>query len=218
MTAMTGFELGSPALGNYDLSWVLNHKDEDPERVLVVDVGGGKGQALRTMFEKVPGLEKGRCVLEDLEEVLEAGKGVREEMGLAEVKTQGFDMFAGQPVKGGYPLIPRLLPSPGEVLTTPHRRTRLLHAPLPARLQRQRVRDHPGPFGGRHGARQPAADCRAAAVVERGRDLDEPGHDRPRHDVRLWQGAHARRLPRPGREGGTQGDVCLACVWEERDY
>ena len=119
MTAMTGFSAGSPPLGTYDLSWVLQHTgaDSDPERALVVDAGGGKGQALLAMFEAVPDLPRSRCVLEDLPEVLDAAKKEGVNPALEGVQLVPFDLHAGQPVKGASPTF--ILPSPDTWLTPP---------------------------------------------------------------------------------------------------
>ncbi|KAK3897129.1 hypothetical protein C8A05DRAFT_20041, partial [Staphylotrichum tortipilum] len=100
MAAMGAFEAELPALaGGYDLSWAVEQAAREKGRVLVVDVGGGKGQALVSIFRDVPALPKERCVLQDLPEVVEAAKkeGKKELEG---VRMQEVDMHTGQPEKG----------------------------------------------------------------------------------------------------------------------
>jgi hypothetical protein len=98
--AMGSVEEMLPALGLYDLSWVVQEAAKAEDRPLVVDVGGGRGQALKGMFAATPGLPRNRCVLEDLPEVVEAVR--KEDAEMAEVKMVGIDFFKEQPVKGKY--------------------------------------------------------------------------------------------------------------------
>ena len=106
MLAMGAAEAQMPPLGPYDLSWVVERAraTENEERAVIVDVGGGKGQALKGMLAVTEGLRelRGRCVLEDLEEVVEAmreGEGGGELEG---VKLVGMDFHKEQPVKGQF--------------------------------------------------------------------------------------------------------------------
>ncbi|SPO02082.1 uncharacterized protein DNG_04755 [Cephalotrichum gorgonifer] len=98
MLSMAAVEEHMPALGGYDLSWAVKEDSESAERVLVVDVGGGKGQALKGIFKATPGLPRNRCVLEDLPEVIEAAR--RDESELADVRMVAMDFHDEQPVKG----------------------------------------------------------------------------------------------------------------------
>jgi hypothetical protein len=66
-------------------------KNDDPERVLFVDVGGSMGHQVRRFAETYPEL-KGKLVLEDLPPVVEAAKDVPE--SIAKV---GHDFFTPQP-------------------------------------------------------------------------------------------------------------------------
>jgi hypothetical protein len=105
MLAMAAVEEQMPALGgDYDLGWVVEEASKsaaDPDRVLVVDVGGGKGQALKGILKATPGLPPSRCVLEDLPEVVEAAG--RDDAELAGVQMVAVDFFKEQPVKGKSP-------------------------------------------------------------------------------------------------------------------
>ncbi|KAK4239080.1 O-methyltransferase-domain-containing protein [Achaetomium macrosporum] len=98
MLAMAAVEEQMPALGSYDLSWAVEEARKSADRVLVVDVGGGKGQALKGIFQATPGLPRHRCVLEDLPEVVETAG--RDDAELADVQMVAVDFFKEQPVKG----------------------------------------------------------------------------------------------------------------------
>lgn len=67
-------------------------------RALVVDVGGGEGQALKVILRDTPGLPRNRCVLEDLPEIIEENKQ-QNELDLASVQMVGMDFHSEQPVK-----------------------------------------------------------------------------------------------------------------------
>jgi hypothetical protein len=98
MLAMAAAEEQMPPLGVYDLSWAVEEAGKSEDRVLVVDVGGGRGQALKGILKITPGLLKHRCVLEDLPEVIEAAR--RDDAALADVQMMAMDFFKEQPVKG----------------------------------------------------------------------------------------------------------------------
>jgi hypothetical protein len=100
MIAMAGIEELMPPLGAYDLSWAVEEGTKSDDRALVVDVGGGRGQALKGIFKATPGLPQHRCVLEDLPEVVEAAR--RDDPELAEVRMVAMDFFKEQPVKGKF--------------------------------------------------------------------------------------------------------------------
>lgn len=102
MTAMSAFEHNVPALGSYDLRWVLTHADNGTNRILLIDIGGGKGQALISMFNSHPDLPRRQCMLQDLPEVLEAARRDNAEE-LRDVQTLAVDFHREQPVKGRYP-------------------------------------------------------------------------------------------------------------------
>ncbi|XWX01494.1 hypothetical protein V2A60_009522 [Cordyceps javanica] len=52
-------------VGYYDFSWIASYAKKDPKRVLLVDVGGGKGQALKAIIQENPNIPPQRCVLQD---------------------------------------------------------------------------------------------------------------------------------------------------------
>jgi len=96
--AMAAIEDFMPPLGVYDLSWAVEEVSKSESRALVVDVGGGRGQALKGILNVTPGLPRHRCVLEDLPEVVEANR--KDDSELADVKMVGMDFHKEQPIKG----------------------------------------------------------------------------------------------------------------------
>ncbi|ETN38171.1 uncharacterized protein HMPREF1541_06202 [Cyphellophora europaea CBS 101466] len=59
-----------PVTGMYDFGWIA--KAEGPEdRPLIVDVGGGKGQALKRIMAAFPEIPSKRMVLQDREDVIQ---------------------------------------------------------------------------------------------------------------------------------------------------
>lgn len=93
--------IGIPVSGIYDFSWVVAEAGKHPnsDRAVLVDVGGGKGHAIKAIREEFPGLPVQRCVLEDLHETIEAGKAFAEPE-LAEVQRVAVDFHKSQPVIG----------------------------------------------------------------------------------------------------------------------
>ncbi|KAG8162552.1 hypothetical protein KVR01_008317 [Diaporthe batatas] len=100
--------------GIYDFSWLVSAvraEDEEPARAtpdsehearaVLVDVGGGKGGAVRAIHREFPGLPIRRFVLEDTPEMLEAGR-LLDEPELAGVRRVALDFHRDQPVKGAY--------------------------------------------------------------------------------------------------------------------
>lgn len=104
MMTMTVMEAWAPARNPYDFSWVAQHPAAaatEEERVLLVDVGGGRGHALGRILRENPGIEGRRCLLEDLKEVVGEVERERGE-GLEGVRMVGMDFHAEQPVKSRY--------------------------------------------------------------------------------------------------------------------
>jgi hypothetical protein len=87
----------------YEFSWITKDVyDSDKQaggdqRVILVDVGGGKGQILRSILEENTHIPPNRCVLEDQSDqaVHADATGV-----LSTVKRQVASFFQEQPVKG----------------------------------------------------------------------------------------------------------------------
>jgi hypothetical protein len=68
----------------------------DPDEVLIVDIGGGKGQALQAIHDTFPDL-RGRMILQDLPEVIEDARVPGTLM--PRIETMASDFFKPQPVK-----------------------------------------------------------------------------------------------------------------------
>lgn len=102
--------------GAYDFSWLVAALEAEAEaqaqaqpgpspsdnsRAVLVDVGGGKGGAIRAIRGEFPALPAHRCVLEDRPETLEAGEALGEPE-LAGVRRIALDFHKDQPVKGAF--------------------------------------------------------------------------------------------------------------------
>lgn len=91
-----------PVTGMYDYSWIADHaKNGDPSRTLIVDVGSGKGQALKRIMESCPEIPASRLVMQDRPIVIEEAENTKDEM-LLDVKKMPHDFFKEQPVKGAH--------------------------------------------------------------------------------------------------------------------
>jgi hypothetical protein len=66
----------------------------DDDTVLLVDIGGGNGQAT-TVIRELCAATKGKMILQDQPHVLEAI-----DISLPGIELMGYDFFAPQPVKG----------------------------------------------------------------------------------------------------------------------
>ncbi len=99
MLAMAAIDEHLPALGAYDLGWVVREGTRRPDQTLMVDVGGGSGQTLKNILKATEGLDPKRCVLEDLPEVVAAVEA-RGDEELEGVRLVGMDFFKEQPMKG----------------------------------------------------------------------------------------------------------------------
>lgn len=89
-----------PVTGMYDFSWIAAHAERGPaERPLIVDVGGGKGQALKRIMAAYPKIPASRLVLQDREDVIAEAETLNEPE-LHGVKKMAHNFFHKQPVKG----------------------------------------------------------------------------------------------------------------------
>lgn len=105
-----------PITGMYDFSWIGEYaanggddvdrsedKDKAKDRTLLVDVGGGMGQALRAILAENPTIPPRRCALQDRPEtIVEVKKEA--DPALAEVQKFGASFHGEEPVKGQYPV------------------------------------------------------------------------------------------------------------------
>lgn len=88
-----------PITGMYDFSWLAQYAGGD--RPLIVDVGGGKGQALKAFLNETPGLQKGVSVVQDRQEVIDIVKA-EDTHDMKNIQYMVTDFFEPQPVKNAY--------------------------------------------------------------------------------------------------------------------
>jgi hypothetical protein len=101
LRAMGPIEAKMPIAGIYDFSWVVEKAKEDPssERLLFVDVGAGRGQAVKAIHKEFPELPLNRCMIQDRPEVIDAVKAL-DDPDSREVQKLVIDFHKEQPVKG----------------------------------------------------------------------------------------------------------------------
>jgi len=92
---MAAMEKNMPISGMFPFGEMKEAVEREPERVFVVDVAGGRGQALLKLREEIPGVFGGRLVLQDLPVVVD-GLGDGELEG---IERMGYDIFGEQPVR-----------------------------------------------------------------------------------------------------------------------
>jgi hypothetical protein len=99
--AMVMATIAMPATGMYDFKWVgeFAQKEEAKERPLIVDVGGGKGQALKAIFAENPEIPPARCVLFDRPDTIKEVKEEDDELIRPVQKVEG-SFLESQPIKG----------------------------------------------------------------------------------------------------------------------
>jgi len=91
----------SPAVtaGMHDFSWLVKKAEQEPERTVFVDVGGGLGQSILTIHHEFPGIPLDRCILEDRPEIIQAVEAAGDPK-MAEVQKVVVDFYVEQPIKG----------------------------------------------------------------------------------------------------------------------
>ena len=100
--------------GSFPYCNVMGEEEIMDTDVMIVDVGGGKGQALRAIKQVFPNL-KGRMILQDKPEVIEDAKA----SGLPSfIEPMAASFFELQPIKGMEAIL-LLLPSNGSSLNVP---------------------------------------------------------------------------------------------------
>lgn len=87
-----------PVTGMYDFSWIAQTQGPE-DRPLIVDVGGGKGQALKRIMGAYPQIPAKRLVLQDRDDVIEEVVRVNE-ADFEDVQKMPHDFFKPNPVKG----------------------------------------------------------------------------------------------------------------------
>ncbi|KAJ6057615.1 O-methyltransferase [Penicillium canescens] len=100
MEGMKVLERFIPVTGEYDFTWVVERAKQCPEdRILFVDIGGSRGHATAAICTENPGIPRRRCILQDLEEVLDEIRATGLE-DLREIQLMPVDFHQEQPVKG----------------------------------------------------------------------------------------------------------------------
>lgn len=92
-----------PVTGVYDFGWVAKVAADasSGDRQLIVDVAGGKGQALKDILEETPAIPAARCVLQDQPHVIaEAVEEHKDSAILGPVQKIAGSIFEKQPTKG----------------------------------------------------------------------------------------------------------------------
>lgn len=100
-----------PVTGLYDFNWLAEYAAQSENgtvasrnRTLIVDVGGGNGQALRGILEDNPRIPAARCVLQERAQAI--GEAGGEDGVVHQVQKVVADILEEQPTKG---LIPEIL-------------------------------------------------------------------------------------------------------------
>ncbi|KFH40298.1 Demethylsterigmatocystin 6-O-methyltransferase-like protein [Hapsidospora chrysogenum ATCC 11550] len=98
MTSMVAMSQMQPMVGSYDFSSLIAEASKSDDRALVVDVGGGKGHAVKAIAQATPGLPLSRCVVEDMDEVIQEAKATADPE-MSQVQFVVTDFHKEQPVK-----------------------------------------------------------------------------------------------------------------------
>ena len=106
MRAMSLILMMVPTTGMYDMEWVLSKADQEPDRLIWVDVGGGSGHSLKLFREKYPGLRARQTMVQDLPEVIKAAQQVAKNDELLKgVQWAPLNFHKEAPVKGKLPTL-----------------------------------------------------------------------------------------------------------------
>lgn len=99
-TSMATLDEVLPVMGMFDFEWIVKNASKvADDAALIVDVGGGKGQALQQIRKHHPNIPAERCVLQDRPVVIDEVNSL-DQPGLRGVKTMPHNFFEEQPVKG----------------------------------------------------------------------------------------------------------------------
>ncbi|KAK4453846.1 Sterigmatocystin 8-O-methyltransferase [Podospora aff. communis PSN243] len=95
---LAALDKNMPIWGMFPWETLKEQVKKEPDRVFVVDIGGGRGQALKKLQEEIPGAFGGRLVLQDLEAVV----GTLGEGDAPGIERMVYDAFGEQPVKSEF--------------------------------------------------------------------------------------------------------------------
>lgn len=101
---LANVEASVPILGFYDFNQL---QDPNPNRAILVDVGGGMGQSILQILDCYPDLPPDRFVLQDLPGPIQEAK-ISSCLPKAVIKME-HDFYTEQPIKG--PCLPDLFSS-----------------------------------------------------------------------------------------------------------
>lgn len=126
---LQNMERNFPITGMFPFQDLKTPLAGEPDRALLVDVGGGRGQALKAIQESMGGFDDAKVILQDLPIVIDT----LDPKDLPGVELMKYDIFTPQPVKSKAPF-QELIPSSAIRSLTCTRCPLLPHAPSPARL------------------------------------------------------------------------------------
>jgi hypothetical protein len=92
---MAAIEANMPILGMFPFATLKDQVEKEPERPFIVDVGGGKGQAMLAIETECPKFFGGKVILEDLPIIIDSLKSE----DLPGIEPTVHDIFTLQPVK-----------------------------------------------------------------------------------------------------------------------
>lgn len=90
-----------PMTGFYDFTWIGEYaaNNDDKERILFVDVGSGKGQALKSILEENPTIPAARCAMQDQANAIKEAI-TEDDVVLQDTKKVASSFFEPQLIKG----------------------------------------------------------------------------------------------------------------------
>lgn len=95
---LQNMEKNFPILGMFPFKGLEAQVKEEPERPFVVDVGGGRGQALKAIQGDIKDAFKGKLILQDLPIVIDTLNPEE----LSGIELMKYDIFTPQPVKSKF--------------------------------------------------------------------------------------------------------------------
>lgn len=99
MLSMSAVGQGLTAASSYNFGWAVETATKSEDRVLLVDIGAGRGDAVKSICEANPGLPIERCVIEDVPQVVEEASRTDDPV-LSKAQYAGMDYHNEQPIKG----------------------------------------------------------------------------------------------------------------------
>ena len=114
---MVQMEKGVPILGMYPFGSLKDEVEAEKERPFIVDIGGGRGQALLAIQKEAPAGFGAKMILQDRPDVL----GSLSPEDIPHIQPMEYDFFTPQPIKSTS-LVSRTLTS---LFTMTTRRSRL---------------------------------------------------------------------------------------------